>query len=224
MNLSIVYRLILKDWYLQRASILIALAGGFVGIGMVVTGTQAGFLLGCITLVTVLIAFGANLAIATMVNERKEQTLPFVMSLPISYREYTASKILGNVILFLIPWLFITLCSLGILWISPEHKQGLIPYVAIMATEMLVSTCLIVTVAIITESQPWTVACIMVGNVGFNVVGYFVAHVPRIDHSMFGPTLRWDAASLGLLLAEFAAIALLLACAFAVQARKMDFL
>jgi len=224
MNLSIVYRLVLKDWYLQRLSILIALAGGLLGMGVVATGSSASFILGAIALVTVIIAFGANNAIATMVNERKEQTLPFVMSLPISYREYTASKILGHLILFLIPWLLITLGSLAMLWISPDHKHGMIPYVAIMATEMLVGSCLIATVALITESQPWTVACIMVGNVAFNIVGYIVAHIPSIARTLFGATLQWNAASVGILLAEFAAAALMLTLTFVFQARKKDFL
>jgi ABC-type transport system involved in multi-copper enzyme maturation permease subunit len=224
MNLSIVYRLILKDWYLLRLSIVIALASGLLGLSVVAIGGSAGFILGAIALVTIIIAFGANNAVANMVNERKEQTLPFVMSLPISYREYTASKILGHLILFLIPWLFITLGSLAMLWISPDHKQGMIPYVAIMATEMLVATCLIAAVALITESQPWTVACIMVGNVAFNLVGYIVAHIPSIARTLFGPTLQWNATSVGLLLAEFASAALMLSLTFVFQARKKDFL
>ena len=41
---------------------------------------------------------------ATVVEERTDQTLPFVMSLPISAAEYTTAKILANLLIFLIPW------------------------------------------------------------------------------------------------------------------------
>ena len=39
----------------------------------------------------------------TVVEERNEQTLPFVMSLPISPMEYTTAKILANLLIFLVP-------------------------------------------------------------------------------------------------------------------------
>jgi len=224
MNFAIVQRLIFKDWYLQRGPILVSLAGSVISVAIIALGGQVGFYLGLIGLITVLVGFGANLAIATTVNERKEQTLPFIMSLPVSNREYTAAKILANLLLFLTLWATITTVSIVLLLISPEYKMGLIPYVAIMATEMLVSTCLIATVALITESQRWTIGFIMVGNLAINGFGYFVAHIPSIARTMFGPSLQWNATSVGILLAEFATIGLLLILSFVVQSRKRDFL
>jgi ABC-type Na+ efflux pump permease subunit len=65
-------------------------------------------------LITVIISIGAQMAVSTIVTERKEQTLSFVMSLPISYREYTACKVWGNLIIFLVPWLTMLLGSFGL--------------------------------------------------------------------------------------------------------------
>ena len=223
MNYIMVKRLILKDWYLQRWMILGALGGGAAALGIVATGAKAAFILGLVLLVSILIAIGAHLAVSTMVEERKNQTLAFVMSLPISYREYTAAKILGNLIIFLVLWLALVLGSLALLMLAPK-SHGLIPYAAIMATEILVSTCLIIAVALITESQGWTIGAIMVGNLALNGIGYWVAHIPSIAKGMEGSSIQWSPAASALLFGEFSAIALLLGFTFFFQARKKDFL
>lgn len=223
MSYIMVKRLILKDWYLQRWMILGALGGGAAALGIVATGAKAAFILGLVLLVSILIAIGAHLAVSTMVEERKNQTLAFVMSLPISYREYTAAKILGNLIIFLVLWLALVLGSLALLMLAPK-SHGLIPYAAIMATEILVSTCLIIAVALITESQGWTIGAIMVGNLALNGIGYWVAHIPSIAKGMEGSSILWTPAASVLLLGEFSAIALLLGFTFSFQARKKDFL
>jgi ABC-2 type transport system permease protein len=93
-------------------------------LALVAKGGKVGFLLGMIALVTVLIAVGVQLATSTIVQERKDQTLPFVMSLPISYREYTASKILGNLLIFLVPRLTLVLGSFALILATPEIPHG----------------------------------------------------------------------------------------------------
>ena len=223
MNYSMVKRLILKDWYLQRWTIVSALAAGVVTLGIIASGGKAAFLLGVILLVTIIIAFGAMLVTATIIEERKQQTLSFVMSLPISYREYTAAKILGNLLIYLLPWLTLVLGSLALLIFSPK-SQGLVPFTAIMSVEMLVSTCLILTVAVISESQGWTIGAIMVGNLALNGVGYWVAHISSIASGMEGSSVQWTSAASALLFGEFATIVLLLGFTFFFQSRKRDFL
>jgi ABC-type Na+ efflux pump permease subunit len=218
-----VKRLVLKDWYLQRWAILASLAGIVATLGIIATGGKVSFLIGLILLIMVIISIGAQMAVATIVTERKEQTLPFVMSLPISYREYTTCKIWGNLLIFLVPWLTMVVGSCGLLLLSP-NSRGMLPYAVIMSTEILLSTCLILAVALITESQGWTVAAIMVGNLAVNGIGYVVAHIAGIAKGMWGSTIQWSGAASTLLLGEFTTIALLLGVTSFVQSRKKDFL
>jgi hypothetical protein len=223
MNYAMVKRLILKDWYLQRWIILGAIVGVLATLGIVATGGKVAFLGGLILLLMVIISIGAQMPVSTIITERKEQTLPFIMTLPISYREYTASKIWGNLLIFLVPWLTMVLGCIGLLLY--DHKTyGLIPYTAIMAAEILMTTCLILATAVITESQSWTIAAIMVGNLAVNGIGYLVAHIHGIALGMWGSTIQWSSAASLVLLAEFTAIVLLLGLTFFVQSRKKDFL
>jgi ABC-2 type transport system permease protein len=223
MNYTMVKRLILKDWYLQRLPIALSLLGGAVSLAIVATGGQAGFTLGIILLVTALVTIGAMLAMNLTVLERKEQTLGFIMSLPVSYREYTAAKILGILLIFLIPWLAFMAGSIALVWFSPGIR-GLIPFIVIMGTEILANICMIAAVGLITESQGWTITALMIGNVALNVIGYGVAHIPGIESGLFRPNLHWTPAATGLLAIEAALICLILAGTFFLQSRKKNFL
>lgn len=224
MNYGMVKLLILKDWYLQRWTILGSVAGGALALAITMSFGKAGFFIGMILLVTVLIASGDQLAFALVVNERKEKTLAFIMSLPISLVEYTASKVLANLLIFLIPWTAVLIGSLTLILATPAIPHGLVPYVTIMGLEILVTIFFVSCVAIVSESQSWAIATVIVGNVGFNVAGYCVAHIASIATTMFGATVVWNPVSVAILLAELAAIALLIAVTFFVQSRKTHFL
>jgi ABC-2 type transport system permease protein len=224
MNSKMIGRLIWKDWYLQRWVILASFVGGAISLAIIAMGGKVGFLIGLILLITVLISIGAQLAVSTIVQERKDQTLTFVMSLPTSYREYTASKMLGNLVIFLVVWLVMVLSSIALLAYPWDPHMGLIPFTAIMATEILLSTCLVVATALITESQGWTIGAIMVGNLALNFLGYWVAHIHNIASGMESTKLMWTSSASVLLIAEFCTIALLLGLTFFFQSRKRDFL
>jgi ABC-2 type transport system permease protein len=223
MNYAMVKRLILKDWYLQRWTILGCLAGGVLSLGIIATGSKGGFYIGLLLLVTALIVIGAQVSGSTIVSERKDQTLAFVMSLPISYKEYTVSKIVGNLLIFLTAWIPMLVGSLALLLYAPK-THGLVPFTAIMATEILVSTCFIIAVSVITESQAWMIAAIMIGNIALNIIGYLVAHIPSIANGMEASSIQWTPAASAVLFAEFATIVLLIGGTFFLQSRKKDFL
>ncbi len=222
-NYSMVRRLILKDWYLNRWMILGAIPLGLAALSLTLTGSQAANLFTIILLCIVVIGAGAQLAVVTTINERKEQTLPFVMSLPISYREYTAAKILANLLIFLIPWLVITAGALGVLCL-PGAGHGLIPFTAIMAVEMLITTCLIIVAGIITESMTWASVAITFSSLGLNGFGYLFAHLKGISKYMWGTQVHWSATALTVLVAELAFVPLLMWLTFLIQSRKTDFL
>jgi len=223
MNYSMVKSLILKDWYLQRHAILLALAGGVLSLGIVAFGGKPGFTLGLILLVTVMVMLSAMSVMGNTIGERENQTLAFSMSLPISYLEYTTSKILGNLLIFVPYWIAIVAGSLGLIVAAPDIR-GLFAFTVIMAVEILISTCLMIAVALVTESKSWTIAAMVTGNVDLNVVGYLVAHIRGIGNVMWEKAIQWTPAATILLTAEFALIALLLGGTFFIQSRKKDFI
>jgi ABC-2 type transport system permease protein len=223
MNYSMVKSLILKDWYFQRRSILLALGGGAVSLGIVAFGGQPGFTLGLILLVTIMVMLSAMTVMANVIGERENQTLAFTMSLPISYLEYTTSKIVGNLLIFVPFWLTIVAGSVALIVAAPVI-HGFFAFAIIMAVEILVSTCLMIAVALVSESKGWAISAMVVGNVALNIVGYLVAHIPGIRDGMFGTVIQWRPAATISLIVEFALIALMLGGAFYFQSRKKDFI
>jgi ABC-2 type transport system permease protein len=223
MNNSMVRRLIFKDWYFQRTGLLLSLAGGAVSLGIVIFGGQAGFTIGLILLVTIMAMISAMTVMGNVLGERDNQTLAFVMSLPISYLEYTTSKILGNLMIFVPFWLTLVAGCLGVIAIAPTI-HGLFAFTVIMAVEMLVSTCLLIAVSLVSESKGWSISAMVVGNLGISLIGYLVAHIPSIGQGMWSKKITWTPAATIALVIEFALIALFLGGAFYIQSRKKDFI
>jgi ABC-2 type transport system permease protein len=225
MNVAMVCRLIWKDWYLNKAGLLAALIGGVATLALVAAMhvSQIALILGLIVFVTILVGMGAMVMISAA-NERKQLTLPFVMSLPISYREYTISKIVGGMLIFLALWIPLTAAMIAMILLRPGIPHGVIPFVVIMSVEILMSTCLITVVAVTTESHGWTVASAQVGAISLNGIGWSIVQLPEIGGWMKSSTVRWSGTATALILAELALIVLMLAVTFFVQSRKRDFL
>lgn len=225
MNIAMVRRLIWKDWYLNRAGILVSLIGGMATLGLVAAsrGSRIVTILGMIVVVTILIGMG-GMVMLSAVTERKQQTLAFVMSLPISYLEYTTAKIAGGLLIFLLLWTAMVAAMLATILLAPGLAHGLIPFVVIMSVEILMSTCLVTVVAVTTESQGWAVGAAQVGALSLNGIGWWIVRFPEIGGAMTSATMRWSSTATALLTAELAAVALMIAITFFVQARKKDFL
>jgi ABC-2 type transport system permease protein len=224
MNIAMVCRLIWKDWYLNQAGIWASLIGGVATLALIAAmhASQVALIMGMIVLVTILIGMGAMVMLSAA-SERKQLTLPFVMSLPISYREYTISKIAGGMLIFFALWVPLVAAMVATILLTPGLPHGLIPFVLIMAVEILMTTCLVTVVAVTTESNGWTVASAQVGGLSLNAIGWSIVRLPEIGGWMRSPTVRWSGTATALLMAELAVIALMLAFTFFVQARKRDF-
>jgi ABC-2 type transport system permease protein len=224
-NIAMVSRLIHKDWYLNRVGILASIVGGIVTLALVAAmhASEIALILGVIVVVTILIGMGAIVMISAA-TERKQQTLPFVMSLPISYREYTTAKIVGGMLIFLVLWVAMVAEIVATILLTRTIPHGVIPFVVIMAVEILMSTCLITAVSVTSESHGWTVAAAQVGALSLNGIGWSIVRLPEIGGTMRSATVQWSRTATTLLAAELALIVLMLAITFFVQARKRDFI
>lgn len=221
MNTFMIKRLVLKDWYFQRWPLAAYLAGGALSLALIAVGTNGSFYAGTVLLITVMVTAGVSLAVTTVVGERTEHTLPFVMSLPISPIEYTAAKIVANVSIFLLPWTALTLGTLALLAIG---AGGMIPLATLTLVEMFASYCLILMVAIVTESMGWTISVMAALNLFLQAFLYYVTRMPGVARTMRGEVAVWDRGTVTLLIVEVAVSFVALGLAFVLQSRKRDFL
>jgi ABC-2 type transport system permease protein len=225
MKAFIIYRLIMKDWYLQRVAIALLLGGMIIAGVLAALPGEVGFSVGLSLTMGVLIALTFYLPLTTVIGERTSKTLPFTMSLPISPIEYTVSKIIANLLLYLVPWIVAAVSFALILGVGSTQAAPIAAgYVDVLLVGFLVVFMFVLAFAIIFESMGWTVSLIvilmfLIGNVGTQVVPRITAARDfLVAVGQRGPEYLW---TLG---GEFFVIVLIMAVTFFVQSRKRDFL
>lgn len=224
MNTKMIGILIRKDLRLLLVPVLFYLAVGVVSIGMMGVERHAWFYAGSILLITALIGLGFHPTMATIVGERKEQTLAFVMSMPITPADYTWSKVAANLLMFFVPWALLLVACASLIVARPSMPDGLIPYAVILFGAIAAGAVLILAVAIATESLQFTIATQIVCNLAFQAVMYAASNATGIKANMKGETIVWNASVYQFIGTELAIAAVALAAMLWLQSRKTDFI
>jgi ABC-type Na+ efflux pump permease subunit len=221
---SIIGRLILKDWWLHSPVIIFSLLGGGIALGLLSRGGITPFILGSVFFFMSLMFCASVLPMSNIANERKKQTLPFLMSLPVSSVQYGIAKLVSTVGMFLAPWL--TLVAAGVWLITVRHvlPNGAIPMGLILALVTFIGFCLITATALVGESEGLGNAAVAVVNSSYWFDWYFLSmRFPELGRDWTSAKAIWSPAVLKILAGEFALIALILGGALYLQSRKRDF-
>jgi ABC-2 type transport system permease protein len=220
---SIVLRLMMKDWYLSRTLLSIVGVLGAVSIASLYLRHSLTGLAGMVVALFAVMFLGILMPTQTIVNERTQQNLPFVMSLPVSPMQYTTAKVLANLSAFLALWLPIAAGMIGT--IAGTHVYGgIIPLMVLAAFAPFTTFALVVAVAIVTESQPGSVAAHIASNTGLGVAWFFVERTPGFWQDLRSPVAIWSPTMMSVLSIEIATIVVALALTFYLQSRKTDFI
>jgi ABC-2 type transport system permease protein len=224
MKSSVVGHLILKDWWLNGPMIILSIAGGGVALMVLQLGGTTPFVLGSVFFFISLIFCASLLPGSNIVNERKKQTLPFLMSLPISSVQYGIAKLGSTVGMFLVPW--VTLVGAAVWFITVRHAlpNGAIPMALILALLPFVGFCISTGVALIAESEGWSNAATAAVNSSYWLVWYILStRFPTLARDWTARTAIWSPAVVKILAGELALIVLILGVTLYVQSRKRDF-
>lgn len=244
MNAVVVKQLILKDWYFNRFILVSLTLGGL--IALVVSGFADGFIR---IIAAVMFMAAASIVIFMpswmVMGERREQTLPFIMSLPISIKDYTTAKIGATLFLalglclalFVAYVVFATVLepslagsvSSTITTDDPGIAQwarsaGSIPSTVVVFGMLVVMFCVNLGVALVTESEKPAMFVTIVFNICFWFFWSFFRTASFVLPDLASPKIVWRPEILWILAAEIAAIPLVLAATFYLQSRKTDFI
>ena len=222
MSTSIVWRLIAKDLYLYRWLIGVALGVGLASLFIPRFGEGPNNVT-LILLLTSVVALGIFIGIYGIMNERKEKSLLFVLSLPISTGQYTLAKVAAALIAFLIPWSILTATIVGLTLAFDPPPDGMLP-TSITMMIFLANFCVLITLALIAHSEFWAVVAVLATNISVSFYMTTVPDLPGIREHLAGPTPVWSPTVVTVLAVEAAVITLSLAALFFVQSRKKDFL
>ncbi len=220
---SIIGHLVLKDWRLNRLLILLTLAIGLVALLVTQFGGLAR-LIGIVWFFVALCILGSMLPGSAILNERKKQTLAFIMSLPVTSVQYSIAKMLSIWALFLVPWL--TLLISAVVLVETRHlvPNGSIPTVLILAMLPLIGFCLVSSTTLVGESEGWLVGVSIVCNSSYWLGWFLLAQIPSLTINWKGPVAVWNATEIIVLCSELGAIAVTVGVTLFLQSRKRDFI
>jgi hypothetical protein len=225
MTSSVIGQLIVKDWRLNGNLISILVGVGLLALVMAQYATgEAVRLFGSVWFFVSLGILATMLPTSAILNERKKQTLAFIMSLPVSPVQYAMAKGLSVAAMYLVPW--VTLLASALIFIETRHALplGVIPTLLIISMLPMVGFCLTSATVLVGESEGWLIAANIATNSSYWFIWYLITRIPGLKQHWSGPVAVWNAPVLMVLSAEIGLCALIVAIAFFFQSRKRDFI
>jgi len=219
----VIKNLIRKDIQLNLLPLGLYLLLGLISLLMLATEHSIVFYSGMVILLSVIIIAGVHMVINTITNERSEQVLPFILSLPVTFRQYTHAKLLVNLGVFLLFWLIMVGGLMMVIFTQPQVQNGLAVYAVILLLEMLAVFCLVLAVGLISESHAWTIVVISLTNIGLSIFMFWVASFEGINQYMQTEQVVWNQTALTFISAECVFIVAVLVFTYWAQSRKRDF-
>ncbi|MDR7332709.1 ABC-2 transporter permease [Roseateles asaccharophilus] len=216
-------KLIAKELHQYRWMMAGATAAGLAALPMAAS-SKTGFHIAFIVWVTAVIALAVMLAIYGVGNERKERARLFVLSLPLSPRDYVRIKVLGLFACFFGPWLALSLGAATLILVAPDVPDGLLPYTVLMCVYLLLNFALVLCAALHIASEGAMGGVIIVTNMSVSLFLSALGHVPDIGTHMQAAEPVWNTAFWLILALELGATALALTLPLLVAARRRDFL
>jgi ABC-2 type transport system permease protein len=222
---SVVGTLILKDWRLNRPMIILSMVGGAIGLVILQSGGTTPFVLGAVFFFMALIFCASLLPGSNIVNERKKQTLAFLMSLPISSVQYGTAKLASTLGMFLVPWLILVGSALWLITVRHALPNGAIPMALILALFPFVGFCISTGAALVSESEGASIAATAAVNSSYWLVWYTLSiRFPELARDWTARQAIWSPTVLNIVGGECALIVLILGLTLYVQSRKRNFL
>src|SRR4051812_20231836 len=157
MSNSIIAQLVKKDFLMTRNTIFIfclitlaSVAAIYMIFGHVpkVVFLNLGFTL----LIAPAITCAIVLLMKTIVMEKQKSTQLFIMSLPLSIREFTTAKLLLNLPVFTVFWLAVTAVAFYFSFGLGLFPYGSVPFITMIFLGIFVAYVVILSIAILYQS------------------------------------------------------------------------
>lgn len=229
MNYSMIGILVKKDLLIHRRSIEL-----FVGLSIVAAAlvalmvgrvpTWALINLGFTLLILPMGVCGMNVLIHTTVHERLRSVQPFIMSLPVTVREFTWAKLLVNVPVFTVLWL---MASVSCLWFAfgiGTFRVGMLPFVTMILAGVYLAHVCIVSVSLLFQSLGASISASIFFQ--FATAIYLIAIANTVDdvnRHFFAESAHWNSTAFAILAGQILLSIAVLWATLLLQLRKRDF-
>lgn len=222
LNLPVIRLLIAKDWILFQKQLAAYVTGGIFALCLIGLAKGWSFYLGSLLLLVVLVGASCFSISTSLLVERKEQTLAFVMGLPLTPLDFYLAKLLGNLVTFFVPFLILSVGTLAVIAFTPL-PDGLIVFAVLIFGFVALAYTVSLSVAMAVESEGWNTFAMIGSMVMINPFMMLLGHIPEITDYVKTESIVWSLPAVSILLVEVvASIAVLVATGW-VHCRKQAF-
>lgn len=222
LNIPVIRLLVIKDWQLFQKQLALYVLAGIVALCFLGLARPWAFYVGSLMLIIVMVSIACFSISTSLMTERKEKTLAFVMSLPVSPLDFTLAKLIGNFITFAVPFLVILGGTLAVVLTTPL-PDGLAVYSLLIFSYILFAFCLSLAVAMSVESEGWATFAMIGSMVMINPFIMAMSQIPEINDRVSVDAIVWTPQALGMLAALLLLSAAIVCVTAWVHARKPAF-
>jgi ABC-2 type transport system permease protein len=222
-DFQIIKLLVIKDWQIYQKQLAAYVLGLLVGLTLVGVGKPWSFYIGSLLLVVLLVCAGGFAIQSSLLNERKEQTLPFVMSMPVTPMGFYWSKLLANVAIYLVPFTLVVGGTVFLVLFTPLPDGLLVWSLLIfgfLAMVFIVSLC----TALVVESEGWNIFVQIRLSTMTSPFIIGIGQIESVGAHIKTDNIVWSLPAVGILLAQVAIAALAISITSWAQRRKSSFL
>lgn len=216
-------KLIAKEFYLHRWMIVGSTVAGIAGLLIAAEGAMR-FNIGMLMWLTTIIAFGVILAMLGIANERKERALQFVLSLPLSPRDYIRIKLIAVLLCFLVPWTVLSAGAVILVAVMPNLPDGLMVFAVLLSVFLLANFSVVLCGALHTASEGAMSFVIIITNMAVTLFIFLVGALPALNDQLRAPAPDWNSTFWTVLAVEIAVLLITLSLPYFVASRRRDFI
>jgi len=222
LNLPVIRLLVAKDWQLFQKQLALYVLAGIVALCFLGLAKPWAFYVGSLMLLIVLICIACFSISTSTVIERKEKTLAFVMSLPVSPLDFTVAKLVGNLVTFGVAFVLMLGGTMAVVLLTPL-PDGLFVYSLLIFGYVLFAFCVSLSVAMSVESEGWATFAMIGSMVLINPYIVGISQIPAIQKPIGIDALTWSPVAIGFLVGLSLLSVAVLAVTAWVHARKPAF-
>ncbi len=220
---QMIKRLIVKEFHIYQKQFAAYVIGLLIGLTLIGMAKTWAFYAGGMILLVLLICVGGFAIQSSLLNERREHTLTFMMSLPLTPMTFFWSKVLANLVLYLVPFA-IVLAGTAFLVLFTPLPDGILIWSFLIYGFLATNYFISLSAALVLESEGWN---IFVQIAVSTFVGPFMVLLGTID--TIGKKIQSNEVvlsqeALGIFVLELTIMVLALAFARSVYRRKDSFL
>lgn len=222
LNLPVIRLLVAKDWQMFEKQLAAYVVAGIVALCFLGVGSSWTFYVGSLALIIVLVAASCFAISTSLLAERKEQTLAFVMSLPVSPLDFYLAKLAANLATFGVPFVLLLAGTLGVIAWTPL-PDGLVVLAVLVFGHILLAYCISLGMAMAVESEGWNTFVMIASMVMINPFLMGIGQIPAIQDHLRTESIVWSAPAVGIVSAQLLLSVLILGVTGWVHCRKRSF-